>query len=132
MASAALVAFDHGEYVATDERDIAPSMPAVEARAMPGQLTAKERRARAAALRGLAFARQRRYEAARLAFAEAAELDSGLDLTRTPGFWNLDRGAHEAAIAAYQDACRDRDATVLRARVQSTYRPRALPAAAHL
>lgn len=96
------------------------------------QLTAGERRARAAALRGLAFARQRRYDAARSAFAEAAKLDPVLDLTRTPGFWNLGRGAHEAVVAAYLDAGRERDATVLHARIQRTFRPRPLPAAAHV
>lgn len=87
-------------------------------------LTASERRARAAALRGLALGRQRRFDAARAAFAEAARLDPLLDLTRTPGFWRLERAAHEAAIAAYDDSGRDRDAAVLRARVRSTFRPK--------
>jgi hypothetical protein len=87
-------------------------------------LTASERRARAAALRGLALSRQRRFDAAQAAFGEAARLDPLLDLTRTPGFWRLERAAHEAAIAAYEDAGRDRDAAVLRARVSSTFRPK--------
>lgn len=89
-------------------------------------LTANERRARAAALRGLAFSRGRRFDAARTAFSEAARLDPLLDLTRVPGFWKLERAAHEAAIDAYQAAGRDRDEAVLRARVRSTYRPRPL------
>lgn len=87
-------------------------------------LTAQERRARAAALRGLAFSRQRQFMAARNAFVEAARLDPLLDLTRTPGFWKLERGAHEAAIEAYLASGRERDAAVLRARVRSTYRPK--------
>jgi hypothetical protein len=87
-------------------------------------LSAAERRARAAALKALAFSRQRRFDAARSAFAVAARLDPTLDLTRTPTFWKLERAAHEAAIDAYLDADRDDDAAVLRARVRSTFRPK--------
>jgi hypothetical protein len=89
-------------------------------------LTAPERRARAAALRALALGRGRRFAAARAAFVEAARLDPALDLTRTPAFWQLERAAHEAAIDAYVEVGRDRDAAVLRARVQSTFRPKPL------
>jgi hypothetical protein len=89
-------------------------------------LTAAERRARAAALRGLALSRGRRFDAARVAFVEAARLDPMLDLTRVPGFWKLERAAHEAAIEAYQETGRERDEAVLRARVRSTYRPKPL------
>jgi hypothetical protein len=89
-------------------------------------LAANERRARAAALRALALSRERRFDAARAAFAEAARLDPALDLTRTPAFWKLERAAHEAAIDAYLQAGRERDAAVLRARVQSTFRPKPL------
>jgi hypothetical protein len=89
-------------------------------------LTANERRARAAALRGLALSRGRRFDAARAAFVEAARLDPMLDLTRIPGFWKLERAAHEAVIDAYQETGRDRDEAVLRARVRSTYRPKPL------
>ncbi|MGH2618685.1 MAG: hypothetical protein ACRDJC_25945 [Thermomicrobiales bacterium] len=93
-----------------------------------GPLTADERRARAAALRALALSRGRQFGAARAAFTDAARLDPRLDLTRTPAFWTLERAAHEAAIDAYVDVGRDRDAAVLRARVRSTFRPRALRA----
>ena len=89
-------------------------------------LAANERRARAAALRAMTLSRERRFDAARAAFAEAAGLDPALDLTRTPAFWKLERAAHEAAINAYLQAGRERDAAVLRARVQSTFRPKAL------
>ena len=89
-------------------------------------LAVNERRARAAALRGMAFGRERRFDAAKAAFAEAARLDPLLDLTRTPAFWKLERAAHEAAIDAYLQAGRERDAAVLRARVQSTFRPKPL------
>ncbi len=89
-------------------------------------LAANERRARAAALRAMALGRERRFDAARAAFAEAAGLDPLLDLTRTPAFWKLERAAHEAAIDAYLQAGRERDAAVLRARVQSTFRPKPL------
>jgi hypothetical protein len=89
-------------------------------------LAANERRARAAALRAMVFGRDRRFDAARAAFAEAAGLDPQLDLTRTPAFWKLERAAHEAAIDAYLQTGRERDAAVLRARVQSTFRPKPL------
>ncbi len=89
-------------------------------------LAANERRARAAALRAMALSRERRFDAARAAFAEAAALDPVLDLTRTPAFWKLERAAHEAAIDAYLQSGRERDAAVLRARVQSTFRPKPL------
>jgi hypothetical protein len=89
-------------------------------------LTANERRARAAALRGLALSRGRRFDGARAAFVEAARLDPMLDLTRIPGFWKLERAAHEAVIEAYQETGRERDEAVLRARVRSTYRPKPL------
>ena len=87
-------------------------------------LTAIERRARAAALRGLLLARQRRFAAARSAFAEAVRFDPALDLTAIPSFWNLERGGHEAAVGAYEEAGRRREATALSARVRQTYRPR--------
>lgn len=91
-----------------------------------GPLTANERRARAAALRALAFSRARRFDAAQAAFQDAATLDPALDLTRVPAFWSLERGAHEAAITAYTGAGRVGDAAVLRAKVQSVYRPKPL------
>jgi hypothetical protein len=91
-----------------------------------GPLTANERRARAAALRALAFSRARRFDAAQTAFEDAARLDPALDLTRVPAFWSLERAAHEAAIAAYVVSGRTGDAAVLRAKVQSVYRPKPL------
>jgi hypothetical protein len=91
-----------------------------------GPLTANERRARAAALRALALSRARRFDAAQAAFQDAAMLDPALDLTRVPTFWSLERAAHEAAIAAYVAAGRTGDAAVLRAKVQSVYRPKPL------
>jgi hypothetical protein len=101
--------------------------PAVGAKMdVSAPLAANERRARAAALRAMALSRERRFDAARAAFAEAAGLDPLLDLTRTPAFWKLERAAHEAAIVAYLQAGRERDAAVLRARVHSTFRPKAL------
>ncbi|MDQ3695994.1 MAG: hypothetical protein M3464_20605 [Chloroflexota bacterium] len=89
-------------------------------------LTAQERRARAAALRGLLLGRQRRYGAAQAAFADAARLDAGLSLESIPTFWNMERGAHEAAIRAYEDVGRRHDASVLASRLRTTFRPRLL------
>jgi len=119
MKAAAVNLGESREPVAREERRAIPD--AVETSA---PLAANERRARAAALRAMAFGRDRRFDAARTAFAEAAGLDPLLDLTRTPAFWKLERAAHEAAIDAYLQAGRERDAAVLRARVQSTFRPK--------
>ncbi len=82
------------------------------------------RRAQAAGLRALLFARQRRYAEAEEAFAQAATLDPALDLTALDGFWDLGRGAHEAAVRAYEAAGRARDAMLLRATLDGRYRPR--------
>jgi hypothetical protein len=119
-----------GAQVAGEETQLAPAVipvaPVTVATDPAAPLTAPERRARAAALRALAFGRGRRFAAARAAFVEAARLDPALDLTRTPAFWQLERAAHEAAIDAYVEVGRDRDAAVLRARVHSTFRPKPL------
>jgi hypothetical protein len=113
-----------GESLAPMARERRPTVGAEVDVSAP--LAANERRARAAALRAMALSRERRFDAARAAFAEAAGLDPVLDLTRTPAFWKLERAAHEAAIAAYLQTGRERDAAVLRARVHSTFRPKAL------
>jgi hypothetical protein len=126
VAEALLVASDvgAGESVAAGTPDQRSARPARVDGSMP--LAANERRARAAALRAMALSRERRFDAAMAAFTEAARLDPVLDLTRTPSFWTLERAAHEAAIAAYAQAGRERDAAVLRARVHSTFRPKPL------
>jgi hypothetical protein len=108
------------------------SQMAVHGTASVLPLSANERRARAAALRALALSRGRRFDAAGAAFTEAARLDPLLDLTRTPAFWKLERAAHEAAVDAYVQAGRERDAAVLRARVQSTFRPKPLRPRQHV
>lgn len=104
-----------------------PAAPAAIGPADPqAPLTPDERRARAAALRALALSRGRRFDAAKRAFIKASQLDPLLDLTRVPTFWSLERAAHEAAIDAYVETGRDGDAAILRARVRSTYRPKAV------
>jgi hypothetical protein len=113
-----------GERLVAEALDQTQALPPRTDASIP--LAANERRARAAALRAMALSRERRFEAAGAAFTEAARLDPVLDLTRTPAFWTLERAAHEAAIDAYARAGRDRDAAVLRARVQSTFRPKPL------
>lgn len=90
----------------------------------PEPLSATERRARAAALRGMLLARQRRFSSARKAFAEAITYDPTLDLASVPTFWRLERGGQEAAISAYQDQGREREASMLAARMRQTFRPR--------
>ena len=119
------------DLVATEGAHPVPVAPGLDeiAGTKPGPaipLSTNERRARAAALRGLALSRGRRFDAAGVAFTEAARLDPLLDLTRTPAFWKLERAAHEAAVDAYVQAGRERDAAVLRAQVQSTFRPKPL------
>jgi hypothetical protein len=123
-AESPLVAPAVGEILAPAAREQGPAVGSTVD--VPAPLAANERRARAAALRAMALSRERRFDAARAAFAFAARLDPVLDLTRTPAFWTLERAAHEAAIDAYLHAGRDRDAAVLRARVHSTFRPKAL------
>lgn len=87
-------------------------------------LTAEERRARAIALRGLCQSRGHRFEAARASFVEAIELDPALDLAKMPDFWRLPQGAHQAAIEAYEQVGRRRDAAALTAAVRSAFKPR--------
>lgn len=89
-------------------------------------LTAQERRARSAALRGMLHSRQRRFGAAQAAFTEAARIDPALSLESIPTFWDLERGAHEAAVRAYEAAGRTYDASMLASRLRTTYRPRLL------
>lgn len=90
-------------------------------------LNPTERRARAAAVRGLMLARQRRFGSAQSAFAEAATLDPTLDLATVPTFWDLQRAGQEAVVQAYEQVGRVRDAAMLAARLRQRFRPRALP-----
>lgn len=100
-----------GELMGADGDDIEP-------------LTAQERRARSAALRGMLHSRQRRFGAAQAAFTEAARIDQTLSLESVPTFWELERGAHEAAVRAYEAAGRTYDASMLASRLRTTFRPR--------
>ena len=86
-----------------------------------------ERGARSAAVRGLFLARSGRIEDARAAFAVAAAEDT-IDITAVPGFWDLSRGGMMAAVGAYEDADRFRDAAALGARIRLKYRPRSVSA----
>lgn len=83
----------------------------------------RERMARSASIRGLFLARSGRYEDARTAFATAAA-EPSIDLTAIPGFWALSRGGMQAAISAYEDVERYRDAASLEATIRLKYRPR--------
>ena len=82
------------------------------------------RRASAAALRAVLLAQQRRYEEAQAAFCDAFSLDASMDPQGIAGFWDLDRGAQDAAVNALEDAGRTRDAMLLRAKVEARYRLR--------
>lgn len=84
-----------------------------------------ERSARSAAVRGLFLARSGRIDEARSAFAIAAT-ESSVDLADIPGFWELSRAGMLAAVGAYDDVERFRDASALGAQIRLTYRPRPL------
>lgn len=83
------------------------------------------REARAHAVRALYAARAGDLEAARRSFARAAA-EPTLDLCEAPGFWKLSRGGMLAAVDAYEEAGRLRDAAALSARIRTMFRPRAL------
>jgi hypothetical protein len=86
----------------------------------------RRRQGQAALTRGILLARRRRFDAARSAFADALRADAALELTDEPGFWDLERSAHLAAIDACRDAGRDRAANALEAKLTVVYRPRLL------
>jgi hypothetical protein len=91
------------------------------------------RTAKSAAVRGIFFARSRRFGEAEVSFSDAAA-HGELDLAAIPGFWDLSRAGMEAAIRAYEANGRYRDASALAARIRMTYRPKAvapLPPADH-
>jgi hypothetical protein len=90
----------------------------------PSPLSAAERRARAVAVSALMRIRDGRFDLARNLFAEAAALDAALDLTAVPGFWNLPRGAQQAAVEGYEQAGRTRDAELLAANLRYQFRPK--------
>jgi hypothetical protein len=92
-----------------------------------------ERGARSAAVRGLFLARSGRLDEARASFVLAAA-EPAVDLTAIPGFWDLSRGGMLAAMHAYEDAGRFREASALNARLRLLHRPRsvaAVPATIH-
>lgn len=86
-------------------------------------LSQPERRARVAAVRGMFNARSGDYAAARLAFSDAAR-EPAIDLAIVPGFWQLPRAGLTAAVLAYEDVGRLRDAAALGAEIAHRLRPR--------
>jgi hypothetical protein len=107
--------------------EVAPPPPTgkrVDIEAREIVLTVEERRARAIALRGLCQSRGHRFDAARGSFVEAIQMDPALDLAKLPDFWRLPQGAHQAAIEAYEQVGRRRDAAALTAAVRSAFKPR--------
>lgn len=101
--------------------------PQLLARDADGTTSLGERRARAAAVRGLFNAHNGDYEAARLAFADAAR-EPAIDLCEAPGFWQLPRAGMMAAVLAYEDVDRLREAAALAAEITHRFRPQALRA----
>lgn len=87
-------------------------------------LTVNERRARVVAVRALMRARDGRFDQARELFAEAAALDPGLRLSTVPTFWSLARGGQQAAVEGYELAGRQREASLLAAELEYTFRPK--------
>jgi len=72
-------------------------------------------------------ARQCRFTLAQEAFAEGLVMDTALDLVAIPTFWDMPRGGQEAAVRAYEQVGRIRDAATLAATIRRTFTPRALP-----
>jgi hypothetical protein len=87
-------------------------------------LTVEERKARAAAVRGLVNARDGRFDKARTLFAEALSLDPSIDLTQIPTFWKLPRGGQDAAVSAYQDTGMVKEAKILSSNLNYHFRPK--------
>lgn len=90
-------------------------------------LTERRRAAQAAATRARFLARSGRLDEARQTFAQAAAT-TDIDLSATPGFWNLTRAGMLTAVLAYEDADRIRDAAALGARIRIRFRPTAITA----
>ncbi|MGI8484111.1 MAG: hypothetical protein ACR2OU_07600 [Thermomicrobiales bacterium] len=84
-----------------------------------------ERSARLAAVRGVFAARDGHFDTAAEFFLVAAR-EPAIDLGDVPGFWRLSRAGMQAAIDAYEDADRVRDASALTARIRTVFRPRPL------
>ncbi len=113
---------------ATDLSEVTPVMErSSTSTPTPAPLDARERRARAAAVRGLMHARQCRFVLAQEAFAEGLKLDAALDLLAVPTFWDMPRGGQEAAVRAYEQVGRIRDAATLAATIRRTFTPRPVP-----
>jgi hypothetical protein len=87
-------------------------------------LTVGERKARAAAVRGLVNARDGRFDKARALFTEALTHDPSLDLTQIPTFWKLPRGGQDAAVEAYHESGMIKEAKVLSSNLNYHFRPK--------
>jgi hypothetical protein len=91
---------------------------------MTEPLSIAERKARAAAVRGLVNARDGRYDKARALFGEALAHDPRLDLSRIPTFWKLPRGGQDAVVGAYHDAGMVKEAKILSSNLNYHFRPK--------
>jgi hypothetical protein len=102
--------------------------PMLRASSTPTMSTPDEqaRLSRAASTRALFLSRSGRFDEARAAFVTAAR-DLEIDLSDIPGFWNLSRAGMQAAIEAYEEVERFRDAARLEATIRLKYRPRLTP-----
>jgi len=94
-------------------------------------LPERERQARLAAVRGVFAARDGQFDVAAGFFLTAAR-EPVIDLGEVPGFWRLSRAGMQAAIDAYEDAGRVRDASALTAKIRMVFRPRPLRQPRHL
>jgi hypothetical protein len=79
--------------------------------------SARQQRARVAAVRALLQAREGQWDAAERFFREAADLDPELSLSTVPTFWNLPRLGQEAAVRALRRSGRSREASLLAAEI---------------
>lgn len=91
-------------------------------RAYKAPLSEEVRMGRHEAVRGLYAASEGALEVATRHFAMAAECLE-VDITATPGFWNLTRGQMQTAVDAYESVGRYRDAAALDAHIITMFRP---------
>lgn len=91
-------------------------------RSYAAPLSMDARNGRHEAVRGLYAAREGALDVATEHFSRAAHCDE-VDLTAVPGFWNLTRGQMKAAVEAYEQVHRYRDAAALDAHIETIFRP---------
>jgi hypothetical protein len=97
--------------------------PQLRAASVSSAMGENERRARHSAVHGLYAALAGDIEDASAWFLQAVSIHD-IDLTDIPSFWQMPRGAIEAAAVAYECVGRFREAAMVQARLRTEFRPR--------